>query len=766
MVALGLLPACLERPVAPVEPRTTSTIVERLTQSSVDKIDLLLVIDNSGSMADKQEILGLAVPDLVKRLVNPICVDELGDPAKTQPATPTDDCPIDGTKREFEPILDIHIGVITSSLGGHGADACDAKTIPSENDHGHLIRRRGTGPMDQDVTTWEGKGFLVWDPATAAPSHTPQGETDVNNLIEKLASIVGGAGEVGCGYEASLEAWYRFAVEPDPYKTIKIEKNIAYPEGTDTLLLAQRADFLRPDSLLAIIMLTDENDCSMRDDEQYYFAMQLNTPGTNQPYHLPRARAACATDPESACCRSCDQTPGKGCDTSADQCTGALPKEEDPIDLRCFDQKRRFGMDFLQPISRYVDGLTRQTIDDRHGDVVPNPLFVDLNPNDDNSNIRDPSLVFLAGIVGVPWQDIARKTSDGVPDLINGLDNEGRAVGGFQSGSELAANGTWKTIVGDPSCYTKDPSNCRPADPHMVESIEPRTGTNPVTNSPLSPPVEGEGPNPINGHEYVNTYKADLQYACIFELKTQLKCSETPKNCDCTDPVNKDMNPLCDSTVKTTQERAKAYPGIRHLEVLKGLGDRGIVGSICPQQQDDPSQDNFGYRPAVGALIERLKKELGGQCLPRSLTPDAAGAVSCLIVEARRAPSCDCSAKARAAIAPDHPAIKEAKLDPFYTVGQWDCFCEITQTVGETDPKTGRPRDLEACQNELTEPVTNAVDGAAVNGWCYIDATTVPPTGDPELVANCPATEQRLIRFVGEGNGAPGATLFITCSGE
>jgi len=56
---------CLSRPVEPVEPRRTSTIVERLTQSSVDKIDLVLAIDNSRSMADKQQILAKAVPDLV-----------------------------------------------------------------------------------------------------------------------------------------------------------------------------------------------------------------------------------------------------------------------------------------------------------------------------------------------------------------------------------------------------------------------------------------------------------------------------------------------------------------------------------------------------------------------------------------------------------------------------------------------------------------------------------------------------------------------------
>src|SRR5512144_1995052 len=44
-----------------------------------DKIDLLFMIDNSISMSDKQAILRAAVPDLVNRLVNPICVDAQGN---------------------------------------------------------------------------------------------------------------------------------------------------------------------------------------------------------------------------------------------------------------------------------------------------------------------------------------------------------------------------------------------------------------------------------------------------------------------------------------------------------------------------------------------------------------------------------------------------------------------------------------------------------------------------------------------------------------
>src|SRR5262245_19896110 len=83
---------CLNRPSEPVEPRTTTTIVERLTQSSVDKIDILLGIDNSRSMADKQELLQAAVPDLVLGLVNPRCINEMGIGQATQPMDPTVMC--------------------------------------------------------------------------------------------------------------------------------------------------------------------------------------------------------------------------------------------------------------------------------------------------------------------------------------------------------------------------------------------------------------------------------------------------------------------------------------------------------------------------------------------------------------------------------------------------------------------------------------------------------------------------------------------------
>ena len=101
-------------------------------------------------------------------------------------------------------------------------------------------------------------------------------------------------------------------------------------------------------------------------------------------------------------------------------------------------------------------------------------------------------------------------------------------------------------------------------------------------------------------------------------------------------------------------------------------------------------------------------------------------------------------------------AVEAAKQDPLFETAQWNCFCEITQVTGD---------ELHACQYDAGTDCPN-VGGVPVHGWCYVDASTVPPTGNEDIVANCPETERRIIRFVCDGKGAPGATLFVTCSGE
>jgi hypothetical protein len=231
------------------------------------------------------------------------------------------------------------------------------------------------------------------------------------------------------------------------------------------------------------------------------------------------------------------------------------------------------------------------------------------------------------------------------------------------------------------------------------------------------------------------------------------------EGCDCRDASSDD--PLCDADpatgARTLQSRGKAYPGLRQLEVLKGLGEQGIVGSVCPAQLDDRLEDDYGYGPAIGAIVERLKQTLATQCLPRSLTPDAAGQVKCLIIEARDAgDACACDpAEARLPVQPEHePALELPRIEAASS-GR-DCFCEVPQLEGEA---------LAVCQND--PGIALQAGGLPVDGWCYIDATTSPPTGNPDLVGpSCSAAERQLIRFVGKGKPSGGSVQYITCAGE
>ena len=800
-LAVGCAPGafgCLDRPLEPVEPRTTATIVERLTQSSVDKIDLLLAIDNSRSMADKQQILALAVPDLVEGLVNPGCIDPLDPEGPPTDVAPGEDCPT-GLVREFDPVNDIHIGIISSSLGGHGADACGASTPQTKpnNDKGQLLARKadedGLPIPDSTVETYQNKGFLAWDPtqklqnydmtgaATPAPGEADiSADTDADEnttaLVPQLTDMVRGVGQNGCGYEAQLESVYRFLVDPEPYETISVKNGAATPEGIDTALLQQRADFMRPNSLLAIIVLSDENDCSIRESGQYYYAAQTNNPNQTK-FHLPRPRSECATNPNDPCCVSCGQSKPAACPDdptckNPDGSTAGLTDLEDSTNLRCHDQKRRFGIDFLYPTDRYVKALSEVTVSNRAGELVPNPVFSDLNPNDEDSNIRDTGLVFFAGIVGVPWQDIARQNEDGVPDLLQGLDKDKNAVGGFKNAEEMREpnNGfdsTWDIILGVPADFKN------PEDPLMIEGVEPRSGENPITGDATAPANAPNGTNPINGHEWTIPARNDLQYACIFDLPegAERDCANGGfQSCDCDEEGND--NPLCepnpdDNGERTLQVRAKAYPGLRELAVIKGLEAQGIVGSVCPKQLDAPDSPDFGYRPAIGSIIDRLKTALGGQCLPRTLTPDPnTDQVPCVIIEARNSQdACSCDLAGRQNVSEDHkPAEAAVRADPLAGPSGWDCYCEIAQIPNRSDG-IDDTAELKACQQNVIEPVVTDAN-EEVNGWCYIDATTSPPTGNPEIVKDCPATEKRIIRFAGKGEAQAGATLFITCSGE
>jgi hypothetical protein len=422
----------------------------------------------------------------------------------------------------------------------------------------------------------------------------------------------------------------------------------------------------------------------------------------------------------------------------------ALSLADDNPSLRCFDQKRRFGVDFLYPIDRYTKALTSDKVPNRAGELVPNPIFSDLNATDSLPLQRDPSMVFLAGIVGVPWQDVAVDKDD----LTKGL----------KTALELQKTNSWDIILGDPAAHKP------PLDPFMIESQEPRTGTNPITGDALSTACNPLS-NAINGCEHPLS-PSDLQFACTFELPEPVDCSDPSiAQCDC--KGGGQGNPLCAEDPNkpgqfTIQTRAKAYPGTRELHALKSVGDQGIVASVCARQLTNPDAADYGYRPAIGALVDRLKEKLRGQCFSRTLPRDEQGHVPCSIVEAQHASDASASA-CNACEGPGRKPIdpEKAKLiagvsqDSGCSGGACNCFCEVEQLSGSA---------LEACQNDLSPVPVDPATGSIANGFCYVDATTVPATGAPELVASCPSTERRMIRIVGEEPERTGSTMFITCT--
>ncbi len=583
---------------------TTTSSGATFTVPGTSKVDLLLGIDNSPSMADKQQILSVVLADLIQGLVNPPCLNAALQPLPDLPASGLDPCPV-GSTRQFPPVTDLHIGVVTSSLGGHGGDACPSVATGacpggvvnySNDDHGHLVTRTdpcGTGV----VVDYADEGFLAWDPAHV---DVPPGASNPITYASSAEDLVTGAGQIGCVYGSQLESWYRFLVEPAPYQSIGVVDGGVAQSGVDDTLLTQRRNFLRPDSLLAILMLSDADDCSIQEAGAYYLDAQLQDPAdAAAPFYLPSARAECATDPNDPCCRSCaaDQS---GCPQDA-TCIAhpVLDATTDNHGLRCWNTKQRFGVDFLYPTDRYVTGLMAASVPNQAGVMMPNPIYE--NPaGSDAGTLRDSAMVFLAGIVGVPWQDLARDPTD--------------LTQGYKSAAELAvaSNGitTWDVILGDPASYVA------PLDPHMIESPAPRSGTDPLTGVTLAPATADAGADPINGHEYTQSVPADLEYACIFPLTLPRDCTgASAQACDCTDPQND--NPLCapdpsNGGRRTLQVAAKAYPALRQLQVLSGLGSQGVTASICPAQQDQPSGTDYAYRPAIQALLDRMAVRLIG----------------------------------------------------------------------------------------------------------------------------------------------------------
>jgi hypothetical protein len=740
---------CLDRPVTSSGATTKTNFTASVTQNAIDKVDLLFDIDNSASMGDKQAYLAQAVPDLVTRLVQPNCVivtaGSMAAPVVKGKSNNGSCSAYPGTTIEFPPVHNMHIGVISSSLGTRGVtgggQVCDpsgpgsftnndapfgstpphAAISAHEDDRAELLNRTSTDVYTEGTSpATGGQNFLDWFPTVPANV----GKTPTNGVAQALspqatvltmatgpspsgleadfADLIIGSHYYGCGIESQLESWYRFLVQPDPYDSIVIDSSgHAQWNNVDATIIKQRHDFLRPDSLVAIIDLTDENDSEI--DVRSFGGQGYKF--MDQTFPPPHGTSQCATDPSATASGSLP-----GC-TSCAYCSGGAPASicgdpackagantytatDDPgfyINVRHVHMMQKYGIVPQFPLGRYVLGLTSQTVPDRFheypngatsyqgGTVYDttknppvltdpqnlsclNPLFAaslpdgsDLSPGtlcnkDGLVGTRTADLIFYAHIGGVPHQLL--QSTPGAPD---GLCPMGTAPQDCpQKDTILPTDWTkilgqgWETIPSPPSAPNVNQYNYTGIDPHMIESFEPRP-----TIVALDPPgPQGGGPDMINGGDWVTDTVAgvqhelpvDREYACIFPL-VDTTGTATPRDCtspdysitdacDCSKPgLSKSAIPaVCGlnsaGTDYTTQYYAKTYPTIRELELAALMGTQGIISSLCPIHTVDMLGGNdplYGYRPAITAIVNRLKNALATQCLPEQLSPDTSG---------------------------------------------------------------------------------------------------------------------------------------------
>ena len=579
-----------------VDPSSSTSVsgiaVPTGTLTHAGKVDLLLMIDNSASMGDKQELLRRSVPDLVRRLVAPNCVDGSGSVLGRSEGGV---CATGSL--EYAPVTDLHVGVLTSSLGNRGGDVCPEEGNPQTNDRAHLVTRMASGGTVANAAA----GFL---------SFGPSGITDVQVLEDDIAALVSGVGYNGCGLEAQLESWYRFLVEPDPYQKIVVTDGGPELVGTDATVLKQRHDFLRPDSLLSLIVLTDEDDSGTDPlavhgtgwafTSKYFPGSKTFRGGSGLGTTAPRPTSACATQPLSDACSSCGfkescelgtAPPGVPCNviTSDPVCAAGAyyAPGEDELNVRFFHMKRRFGVDPQFPLQRYVHGLLSAKVPNRFTDhdadgkyvaahTCGNPIYAGALPElatDELCDLppgpRSQKLVVVTVIAGAP------------PELLH----------------PNMSSSDWMAVLGqNPEAY-----DFSGLDPHMVQSIGPRPD--------LPPPTAANDADPVHGREW-DTLKGDLQYACTFALETPRECVVGAPECSCTPDMNT-FPPLCDAASPNTQVRAKAYPGIRPLQLARLLGDNAVASSICPPNPDAPAPGpNVAYRGAMNQLGDRMARSL------------------------------------------------------------------------------------------------------------------------------------------------------------
>lgn len=200
------------------------------------ELDLLFMVDNSNSMVEEQLSLTAEFPRLVNVLVTG---DFEGDGSTTGP-------------NDFAP-FDLNVGIITSDMGtgGYTVPTCTDSNVGDDG----ILRRTGRTDLGCAATY---PAFLNFRPGTGMDPAAFADEVTCVALV----------GTGGCGFEQPLDAVLK-ALSPSA-ATSWTAPGYAPPiffRGTFGHGDGPNAGFVRDGSVLTIVPLTDENDCSALDPD-------------------------------------------------------------------------------------------------------------------------------------------------------------------------------------------------------------------------------------------------------------------------------------------------------------------------------------------------------------------------------------------------------------------------------------------------------------------------------------------------------------------
>jgi hypothetical protein len=188
------------------------------------KFDILFEVDNSVSMAPEQANLAANFPSFIKILEN-----------------------LPGG------LPDVHIGVITSDMGA-GASSADVQGCERPDNGGFIDKARAaTDPVCATALLNAGEHFI----ASTNGGTQNNFAGDISDVFRCLAEV----GTTGCGFEDHLESVRAALGDPvgAPAHDIPIR---AVPTNN--------TGFLRPDAYLAVILITNEEECSSPPDSALF----------------------------------------------------------------------------------------------------------------------------------------------------------------------------------------------------------------------------------------------------------------------------------------------------------------------------------------------------------------------------------------------------------------------------------------------------------------------------------------------------------------